>query len=448
MDIILNDNVTVRSSMSFREKVQKIVSFLIFPTLDMDWFGDKGYKAESPEKAFEKYVAAQRLDKNRWPDGEWEGIEAKREFLKSKSARGSVHEIDKVTFTPQNAQGLAGEGLHLVNFFGQTEYYEYTIRDILWQAQHTGATVHAFNPAGMNQSTGRIQEFNDLVNDGITVVNSLLKQGVHPDKIVFQGNCLGGAIAEAVARHYEETQGIMLRQINSNSFKSIKSTMVGMYPILKIMGDKLKLLLKYVGWEVNPGKHFRGNSPYSCYMYRLGDQSLVEGAKMHDKMLRRREALVCPAEFVEHKNWLESHGLMQRARKYENEEVIDPHELEVFKLENVDAKGNEVSALGFINEFLKRSGEYIAAHPQEYRAGDTAKYLPPAKTKLVESRKLESDIENTIKEFFPIMESVVDSKVYQGIARNAMNEEMKKIRIAAKNLHKETEEGKSVDISR
>ncbi|MFV9875519.1 MAG: hypothetical protein AB8U25_03870 [Rickettsiales endosymbiont of Dermacentor nuttalli] len=62
----------------------------------------------------------------------------------------------------------------MINFFGVGEYYECNFRDMADQADVSGATIHAFNSMRMNSSTGKVREFNDLVNCGIAVTNDLL----------------------------------------------------------------------------------------------------------------------------------------------------------------------------------------------------------------------------------------------------------------------------------
>lgn len=315
--MIRNESKSRRGKM--RLKLQSILAKLLFPSQQMDWYARYGYKGNSPEEVFTNFVKAQENDTKRWPKdlsgkNEWNNIKASRMMIKSYSSDTTRQsQIDTVSFEPTDSKGKPGEGLHIVNFFGRGEYYECNFRDMLREAHATGATIHAFNPSGMNSSTGKIKEFNDLVNDGISVINQLLKDGVHPDKIVLQGNCLGGAIQEAVARHFEEQCGIKMRQINSNSFKSIKSVLINLYP-LKLLENQVKKLLEWTGWEIKPGKHFGETGPYKCHMHRKDDQTIASEAKMHNKVEKHKNARKidpCPEDFREARDWLDNHALME-----------------------------------------------------------------------------------------------------------------------------------------
>lgn len=181
-----------------KSKLQKMVAKLLFPAIKKDWYLERGYMGNNPKDVFANYVAAQKKDEERWPrdsktgKNEWDDIAAQRKFVRSADTKGQEHLIDMVSFKPSDSLGKPGDGVNILNFFGRGEFYECNFRDMLKEAHATGATIHAFNPSGLNSSTGKAMEFNDIVNDGIAAVRDLLKRGVHPDKIVFQGNCLGG----------------------------------------------------------------------------------------------------------------------------------------------------------------------------------------------------------------------------------------------------------------
>lgn len=151
-----------------------------------------------------------------------------------------------------------GTGKHIVYFPGANTYYQACFRDISTACKETGATVHAFNFPGTGLSSGKVREANDLINAGISVVSSLIKQGVHPDDIILQGDCYGASIALEVKKQLEDQADIKVRAIMNNVFKSFKAAvcdMITQSPWLpNILKSIVKRLLEFTGWHITPGK--------------------------------------------------------------------------------------------------------------------------------------------------------------------------------------------------
>jgi hypothetical protein len=361
----------------FKSIAQYIVSKILFPTTHTDWYKSHGVNIDSNDSQviFKAFTTAQKADNIRWKDGEWNNLEAFRDTVKSYNKEGELSNLDVVHFTPLDSANKPGEGLHIVNFFGRLEYYECNFKDMIKEAHATGATIWAFNPSGMNSSTGSIRKFDDLVKNGISVVNHLLEQGIHPDNIILQGNCLGGAVSEATARHFEEF-GINLRQINSNSFKSIKSVIMD-FVGFKFFEGVIKKILAYAEWEMKPGKYFNEISPYKVYMHREGDKTIGEDAKLHAKITKynSESSDKLEQESTFHKEWFLDHALFTKKEEYKNES-IDPHELDLYKLQAKSSDiSEEISAYDFINRYLSDSNEYIKAHPQDFSSNIQASEL-------------------------------------------------------------------------
>src|SRR5581483_7917089 len=75
--------------------------------------------------------------------------------------------------------------------------------------QESTANILAFNYRGTGKSTGSLTGDKDAVQDGIKIVESLLKQGVLPENIVLHGLSFGGGVATHTAAHFAKENKIM-----------------------------------------------------------------------------------------------------------------------------------------------------------------------------------------------------------------------------------------------
>ena len=96
--------------------------------------------------------------------------------------------------------------IHLIHFH-HTDAYQSFWHDFTKEAFLTGATIHLFNPLP------RSFEKADLIYSGIAIVNNLLDQDVHPDKIILQSYGHGYAISKEVKNQFQK-RGIDLTEVN------------------------------------------------------------------------------------------------------------------------------------------------------------------------------------------------------------------------------------------
>jgi hypothetical protein len=272
-------------------------------------------------------------------------------------------EIDMISLRPQQPDTtLPGYGRHILFFWGTNSYYEQQgLMDMAVEAKATGAVVHTFNYPGMNRSTGQVREANDLVNAGIGAVNCLLKQGVHPHDLILQGNCYGAAVAQAVKQHVEKTQGVRLRLIIGNTFKSLKALgkfnlrdirLFGLIPFV------LKLIAKGTGWHVKPAARLAQEVHLEDQLVLQREGDLLLGPRapfaQSKKVLKTNIAVV----------WLRvKQGLLAQVKNK------DPHLARLLQCET--QTGGDVF-LEVINPFLKQTNL-----KQVDRKPDNPETLPP-----------------------------------------------------------------------
>lgn len=120
----------------------------------------------------------------------------------------------------------AKDNPYIVNFVGNGMCYEQIVNDYLDDDSSSKHNFIGFNYRGVSKSTGKATSSNDLVIDGIAVVQRLLDQGVDPAKIILKGLSLGGGIATLVAKHFHDL-GIQVNLFNDRSFSSISNVVVG-----------------------------------------------------------------------------------------------------------------------------------------------------------------------------------------------------------------------------
>ena len=377
---------------NFRKRIQSILAKILFPTTHKDWYKEKGYGKEGKDP-FDDFLHQQFSNPESLYCQEFKGLVIKREFIPCLDYRKNTCELDSISFSPNDSQNKPGKGINIVNFFGRLEYYECNFRDMAREAHATGATIHAFNPPGMNSSTGQVNEFKDLVNAGIAQINKLLEKGVHPDKIILQGNCMGAAVAEEVNDHFKKNLGIEFRRINSNSFKSMNALLTYLYPALSFIKDKVKKLLEYTGWQSTPGKLFNETDPYKAYMSRQNDETIKPDAKMRKKIekmqKKQKEANSEPKPYDTPREWLDQHSeMVLDIAKFSKDKNTNPHELDLYKLKS--AKDN-TTAFDFINYYIEASNQYVQNHPQQIKDAQIKKGAPylhkEAPVKVVEETK-------------------------------------------------------------
>ncbi len=97
------------------------------------------------------------------------------------------------------------ERLHIVHF--PSENFKNGNKETLIEALETGATIHYFEYPECAETA------NDLVFAGISAVNKLLDEDIHPDKIILQGVGEEAIVANETALQFEK-RGIYLTRIS------------------------------------------------------------------------------------------------------------------------------------------------------------------------------------------------------------------------------------------
>ena len=384
--------------------LQKRIASLLFPAGKGDWYALKGYgqtetpPSHSPTDARRQQVkasfAAFRKEQQENTQARYfstpKDVSLSLNFVPGLLSNRHRCELEVLTCQPEltGAQMKApGEGLHIVYFPGANTYYQACFRDIAAAAKETGASVHAFNFPGTGASTGVVCEANDLINAGIAVVNNLLRKGVHPDKIVLQGDCYGAAIACEVKKQFHQQANIQLRLIMNNAFKSFKAALldiVGFKWLSRSLRSLIKKILRYTGWHVQPGKLYNQSGPYQCYIQHEGDQTLKKSqlaakvkkykTEMQTGQTTSKKRLAahdtCPAEYRSDRDALDQQNCVrvtkeaapQLIKKFGSKKgQANAHFADLCECET---QNGESVYVGFVNKYLEASNRYLARHPQ------------------------------------------------------------------------------------
>jgi hypothetical protein len=319
-----------------------------YPTESLNWYKSKGYMGEDLQQQFNDFLKKQNHEESRY-FSEFQSISLSRSFIPS-----GEYGLDSVLVTPDAAiaRGKPGEGVYFVLFQGRGEYYESRFRDMARQACATGASIIGFNPKGFHSSTGETNKLSDLVDDGIAVINYLLKKNIDYRNIVLQGNSLGAGIQEMVSEYFKLNHGMFFRQINSNSFKNLASVIANHYKV-PFLENFFKILLNYSGWEIKAGVDFYKTGPYKMYLRRKGDRTIKGRAQFHFMVDPEADYASSPKGYKETNKWLNENSTII----YNGKKQRDPHELglSLFKIDEEEQR----SVFYMINKFLEESKKYI-----------------------------------------------------------------------------------------
>ena len=330
-----------------REYLQKFFAKEFYPTKSLNWYKNKGYVGANSAAQFEDFVSSQKQS----------GAIFYNEFQELQFSRNTIisgsDKLDSVLITPEKSisYGKPGEGLYFVMFQGRGEYYESRFRDMARQAQETGASVVGFNPKGFCSSTGATKTLADIVDDGVALIDFLLKRGVSNNQIILQGNSLGGAVIDMVDQHYRANKNMRFRQINSNSFKNLGAVIADHVnrPYLEFF---YSFLLKISGWEIVPNKDFYQTGPYRCCLYRYGDKTIKLKAEYNAYINYEKDYELSPKAYRATHKWLNEHSQLV----YIGKSNKNPHNmsLSVFKIKE-EINGKKRSVYFLINRYLEAS---------------------------------------------------------------------------------------------
>ncbi len=372
----LNVQGNIETHMSIYYYLQKIVSQLVYPVKESNWYREKKYNS------FEDFISVQQgNDPEResiFPDMKY--LNSNRKKVTALMTNGNQVELDTVTFAPKDNEvenntineKKPGHGKHIIYFFGRNEPLEVKWREISNDAHNIGATCHAFNLPGMGQSTGKMIEFNDAVNSGIAQVNELLKQGIKPEDIILKGNCFGASVATEVQHHcsINVDNPVNIRLINSNSYRILRDVVLEAVPFLLKFFMQFVSLLDYTGWNPKTEEKVIANNPYVLIVHRDGDKTIGKQAKLQTAVEEHKDALIADGlsktslqipGYEESQEFFDKHNTMYLKEEYKNK---DSHIVQMNYLEWIDQNGEKRPAWELFAEYISRSNEYFQKKPE------------------------------------------------------------------------------------
>jgi hypothetical protein len=250
--------------MHIRQFVQRIVSALIYPTKKGDWYKNKGYGSDKTNP-FDDFIATGQGESTTLPH--LQRLNARRGVVEAEMTNHRIAKLETVTLTPNfTTNDLSGHNKHIIYFFGRSEPLEVKFHELSTDAVTIGCTVHAFNLPGMHHSTCRMYEFNDCVNCGIAQINQLLKQNIHPSDIILKGYDFGESVATELS-YQCVLQGVQVRCIHSNPYKSLHNMIIETTPIMRELVKSVVnhfSILNYCGWHSDRSNIFGIPGPYHC----------------------------------------------------------------------------------------------------------------------------------------------------------------------------------------
>lgn len=333
--------------------LKKFLSYVFckrfYPTVRRDWYKNKGYFGNDKQEIFQDFLKSQRQVTGKYYSC-FQDLDLARFGVRSGDAM-----LDCVKISPafEEAASLPGYGLFIIMFQGRGEYYEARFRDMAMLCRETGASVIGFNPKGFNSSTGKTRILRDIIEDGIALCKHLISEKIFPYQYVFLGNSLGAAVQEVVCAYLIKHSAKGIKQINSNSFRTLSAVVAYKLGIPKFE-DTIRSILIYAGWEIRPGRDFYTTGLHRCYMRRYGDQTILPGAEYHSMLDLEKDVANSPDEYRETHIWLNAHATMHVCDK----NTKDPHNLGLHRFVTEQLKGDskQYTVFDFINKYLSFKG--------------------------------------------------------------------------------------------
>lgn len=118
---------------------------------------------------------------------------------------------------------------YVISCVPRSQNYTGWLKQLRTFAEKAQTTYITFNYRGVERSQGVIWTEKDMVNDAVAQAQRLLLMGVKPEKIAFEGECIGGAVATLAAAELYK-QGHDVKLFNARSFRS--SSRLALYKIL------------------------------------------------------------------------------------------------------------------------------------------------------------------------------------------------------------------------
>ena len=169
----------------------------------------------------------------------------------------------------------------IVYFLGNSSCYEKKLRLLKEISQQTGANLLTGNYRGVMRSKGRAKSSKDLIMDGETMVQYLLRKGVAPENILIHGMSLGGAVAAQVAALHQK-KGHEMHLCAERSFSSVKDLAKSRFGWpLGILAGKLA---DAADWQFNSLKSYQQIRGNKFTIYTREDSTIKYDASLYKKL--------------------------------------------------------------------------------------------------------------------------------------------------------------------
>lgn len=152
----------------------------------------------------------------------------------------------------------------IVAMNGNTGSWEKNHESLKRMAEQQKANVVSFNYRGVGASEGYCRSSDDLVCDGIAMVQKLLDHGVNPENIVIYGHSLGGGVGAQVMLHFSLRNIQLHRFISDRSFETLRAAVKAFFWI--------PIYREFIAWVVD-------------HWWRLDSYSAVKKIKERTKII-------------------------------------------------------------------------------------------------------------------------------------------------------------------
>lgn len=241
------------------------------------------------------------------------------------------------------------EEIHVINFIPTTTVYENCWADITEQSFTTGAIIHSFNYNGAKNSEG-LTSRNDLIYNGIAMVNKLLDEGIHPDKIILQGYCSGMNVAIEVVKQFLITGNIELTHFSYNSNKSLRNVVDDTTSKLK------KEMSKNAIFDLKLAKIFERTSPRRLRTYAEDKNKKIEKEAKGTSIEAKLDD--CPKEFIKTREFLEKEASGLRLASHAKRKAT--HNWQLRDIETTSG----IPYFQLLNYFISKTQKLLTEHPE------------------------------------------------------------------------------------
>lgn len=184
----------------------------------------------------------------------------------------------------------------IVYFCGKRDVYQSNTSEILADIKATGANALAFNYSGGGNSTSQKPgSYQDLVDDGKSVIKHLIGLGYKPEHIIAKGHSTGGSVVLTTARQLAD-EGIKIggcfadRTFSSFSDVAYSKLCDEGWGIASLLASiVVKTVLSCVEWEVESIEDWKALNAYNIQAAWLnittepgkGNDSVIGKGSLH-----------------------------------------------------------------------------------------------------------------------------------------------------------------------